>query len=700
MAVIKLQNESDIQLGQYYEFDPEDRYSILGKGGMGIVFKGKLIHSETGVNELVAIKVLFKDLSEESILRARREASIQIVHENVIRMYGFVETTDGDGKPRYHVISEFLDGEPLSERLKKSGILQQSESLKIVKNVLAALYMLHGKGYVHRDIDPSNVMVCKDGKIKIIDFGIARKMKEYHDEFQQGTQEGKFIGKVNYASPEQARGEHWLTNATSDIYSVGVLLFELLTGKLPFSGTTYQIIKGHLEQPLPESEIQSEDLQYVVRKATNKLQAERYQSASEFIVDIEKIENGRSPIPIPRKKWIYVLSAAMVVLLFCVGGWIFFDKKQKQYSEYLLAGADKLSVALYDDALVSYKNAYTIKKTDSVALIIDMLNLLTPAVKEYINSQYSKADSLFKMSAAKNSSDAYYYLGEMCYEGIGVPKDFKKGFDYTIKAAKLGNQLAEYRLGLIYQNGLDVKADKDKAIGCFEKAGQMADKGIALNNPELQFVKGNMFRWGNGVQKNEKRAIEYYTAAANQGYPQAQYALYEVLSERDSERATEWLIKSARQEYPKAQFKYGTQLLGQQRYKEGLEWTCKAAEKNYSPAMRQLGAIYQDREKSSLAISIQQSLGIDGNDSVSHYYTKKALDYDFDNYLAMYELAVDYAKGNGVTRNIEEAEKYFKMAKQRIESLPYREEGNKRIYDSQHPFAEEIRLLNYQQYLK
>lgn len=668
MSIIKLQSESDLKSGQYYEFDSEDKSKILGKGGMGIVFRGKLVYVETGKFDEVAIKVLFRDLAEESIMRAKREASIQIVHENIIRMYGFIETLDGDRKPKYHVISEYLDGEPLSDIIKRKGRLSEAEAMKIVKSVLFGLGMLHEKGYVHRDIDPSNIMICKDGKIKLIDFGIAKKTKEYHDEFNQGTLDGRFIGKINYASPEQAKGEHWSTNATSDIYSVGILLFELLTGKLPYTGTTYQIIQGHLKQPIPIKEINNEYLQYVVKKATEKEQKERYQSTSDYIVDIEKIERGIKPGNPSFYKTLYFKIAAMaVVVLITFLIVILIKVRNERYNASIKTAKESLSIAMYDNALAQFKEVYALKSTDSISNTIKMLETLTVAVKEYQSSNYSRAESLFIKAAELHSSDANYYLGEMCYEGIGKPKNFKKGFEYTSKAEKMGNKLAVYRLGLIYQNGLEVKADNDKAIHYFEIAGRTIDRGIELNNPELEYLKGNMFKDGYGVQKNEQSAIKYFEMAANQNYPRAQYELYDILSTSNNPKAMEWLNKSAKKGYPKAQNQLGVIYMDEQKYKESVYWIQQAAKNNFSPALRLMGAIFQDPSKSTKAKTIQNVTGLQGNDSISHFYSQRAVDYDFDNYKAMIDLAYDYENGKGVKKNIAEANRYHQMANNRKE---------------------------------
>lgn len=703
--MISLQNGSDIKLGQHYEFDPEDKSSYLGQGGMGVVFKGKLIHNDSGKFEDVAIKVMFKGLSEESVNRAKREASIQIVHENVIRMYGFIETIDFDGKPKYHIISEYLDGESLGEIIKSGKKFSTKEALKITRNILSGLSMLHEKGYIHRDIDPSNIMICKDGKVKLIDFGIAKKIRLFHeegfvDEFQQKTIDGKFIGKVNYASPEQVKGEHEKTNIPSDLYSVGILLFQLLTGKLPFNGTTYQIIDGHLKRPVPLKEIvatdliESKDIQNIVKKATNKNQDKRYQSASEFIVDIEKVEKGiQIIIPFYKtwKLWIAVCAVLVISFLGISGS---LKKNSNGYTESIKSAQEKMSLLMYEDALSEYEKAYDIKKNDSLESKISMLHFLVKGVKSYNSADYIIADSLFELAASMNSSDANYYLGEMCFEGIGKPKSFEKGLKYTIKASELGCKIADYKLGKIYQYGINVNTDNYKATRYFETSGQLIDKGAESKNAFMQFLKGDMYFNGNGIIKNKQRAIEYFEMSAAQNNPQAQYKLYEVFKDNDKDKSELYLYKAAGLGYVKAQYKIGETLIVQKKYKEGLEWIKKAAGKNYSPALRMLGAIMPDISNcGEMARSIQLSLGIKGDDSVSHSYTQKAVDFDSDNYQAMYDLASDFAKGVGVTRNIPEAKKYFEMAKNKVESLPdsERNDFSKQIINYRQTFEQYLR---------
>lgn len=677
--IIRLQNPIDKQLYQYYEFDPENRSSMLGKGGMGVVFKGKLTHNDTGRSEDVAIKVLFKDLSEESVMRARREASIQITHENIVRMYGFVETTDQDGQPKYHVVSEYLDGEPLSEILKRQGSFSIDKALAITKHILSALLMLHNKGYVHRDIDPSNIMVCKDGKIKLIDFGIAKNLNESQEEAKNCTIGGKFIGKVNYASPEQVRGEHWLTNQKSDIYSVGILLYELIYGRLPFQGTTHQIMTGHLQEPIVFDNAIPKDIKYIITKATSKKQENRYQTAAEFIVDIEKIEKGQH-VGLKSKKWrsIVIIILSIIVLMATIV-FYFYDKDIK-YRDNYTQGVKNLSISNYQKALEYFNVSASYKQSDSVNNMIAMVGILNNAVNSYNNSDYQMADSLFVSALHYNSSDAYYYLGEMFLEGIGVYKDVNNGIDYLQKAANAGNGLAYYRLGVINKNGIYVNKDLNKAAVYFDKAMRIIDFGADNNNPEMQCIKGSMYREGNGVEKNIDRAITYYKNAADNNYAPAQNELYEILKTSDYDSAYKWLEKSAQLNYPKSQYRLGAILFRQGDYSASYHWTKSAADHDYSPALRQMGAIYEHSDASKM----RQNLGIEKNEYIAHEYYERAVAFDQDNYIATFDLAIAYRDGVGCEINNDKALQYFQITLNTINKLP------SPINEIQHPNANKI----------
>ena len=195
MAIIRLQSEYEKQNHLYYEFDSADK--PLGEGGMGKVYKGKCVDERTGTFKLVAIKFMFSDLPDHVIERARREASIQLRNDNLIEMLGFIETSErnviGEVVKRYHVVSELLEGVMLDDLLQgkvtdQNGVVipfaeklyrdyqnnPYQFAITIIRSILSGVMALHDAGYIHRDIDPTNIMITKKGHIKLIDFGIAK----------------------------------------------------------------------------------------------------------------------------------------------------------------------------------------------------------------------------------------------------------------------------------------------------------------------------------------------------------------------------------------------------------------------------------------------------------------------------------------------------------------------------------------------
>lgn len=305
--MVILQGEHERKNGIHYEVDTA--IEPLGEGGSGIVRKGIMVDERTGTRSEVAIKFLFDDMSSEVVERSKREASICIEHDNLIRMIGFVETDDFDllGMPvkHFHVVSELLNGIMLSDILEgkvhQSGLpsavldyvnLYSSDRIafarKVIRQVLAAVQTLHDKAYIHRDIDPTNIMVTDKGSLKLIDYGISKKIDEYKNQ-KALTADGKFIGKADYAAPELALGDLAGQNKTTDIYAVGILLYQILTGELPFNGSMYEILQKQIHDKIPAKKIKSAQWREIVRKATNKKQADRYQSASEFRVAVDKV---------------------------------------------------------------------------------------------------------------------------------------------------------------------------------------------------------------------------------------------------------------------------------------------------------------------------------------------------------------------------------------------------------------------------
>ncbi len=301
----------EISSGIHYEVDLKK--PPLGAGGMGQVFKGVRVDDNTGLRTDVAVKFLYQDLPLSAIKRSKSEAAIQIKSENLIEMMGFIEMEEvdryGNSLTRNFIVSEFLQGVMLYELLQgnltdaNGNTIEYAEELYdlyskdrvkfaklIITNILAGVMALHDKGYIHRDIDPSNIMITVDRKIKLIDFGIAKNVKETIGDTQSLTKFGSFIGKPSYAAPELITGDVAAHNFSTDLYQVGVLLYELIVGTRPFIGADHEIMNMQINSPVPVENLSHAGFARIVAKAMKKKQGERYQSAAQFRADVESCE--------------------------------------------------------------------------------------------------------------------------------------------------------------------------------------------------------------------------------------------------------------------------------------------------------------------------------------------------------------------------------------------------------------------------
>ena len=355
MNIIRLQGDAEKRSGIYYEYDVDA--TPLGEGGMGRVFKGFRVVERTGERMPVAIKAIYDNIPERVVERARREANIQLDNDNLIRMYGFVETishyeSGTKSKIHYHVIMELLVGVTLEDIM--NGVTSDQNGMqipfaaelysqytqnrnvavvRIMKSILSGLMALHDKGYIHRDIDPSNVMITIDGKIKLIDFGICKQIVSLESLDKALTATGVFMGKVNYAAPELVLGDVKSQSYTTDIYALGILLYQLCAGHLPFSGTDQDILSANLRSSLPMKDIKGNDFKKIIRKATEKVQSKRYASVAELRVDLERVSNNKEEIDF-RKVGTYS-CIALVVIGLLIGGILLLDKDSDGKTEII-----------------------------------------------------------------------------------------------------------------------------------------------------------------------------------------------------------------------------------------------------------------------------------------------------------------------------------------------------------------------------
>ena len=259
-----------------------DRYEILekvGTGGMADVYKSK----DHTLNRFVAVKVLKQEFSENanfvSKFRVEAQAAAGLMHPNIVNVYDV-----GEEKGIYYIVMELVDGITLKNYISKRGRLGYKEAVTIALQVSMGLEAAHRNHIIHRDIKPQNIIISRDGKVKVTDFGIAKAATS-------DTITSNVMGSVHYTSPEQARGG--FSDEKSDVYSLGVTLYEMLTGEVPFDGeTTVAIAIRHIQEPMPSPKKLNPDIPYsveqIVLKCCEKSPDRRYQNMQELAADLKK----------------------------------------------------------------------------------------------------------------------------------------------------------------------------------------------------------------------------------------------------------------------------------------------------------------------------------------------------------------------------------------------------------------------------
>ena len=510
MAIIRLKGNSIHGKNLFYEFDTST--IPLGEGGMGKVYRGKQISEITGLSRDVAIKFMFDGLPKSVIDRARREASIQVESENLVEMMDFIETTAEGPKntiiSHYHVVSELLTGVMLADLMNgvtttKDGVevpfaqrlykMYQEDrgnfALIVMKNVSAGIMTLHDKGFIHRDIDPTNIMITIDGKIKLIDFGIAKKLPNFNTTGSEKlttqdrslTMTGQFMGKPQYAAPELVVGDIDYQNETTDIYAMGILFYQLLVGKLPFTGPVTKVLEAQKSQKTPVKNIinvnDAADFRAVVAKATEKDQDKRYQSAAEFRVALDAIGTGIGKAP--WKKYILVTLATLIVVgsgVYALVNGIDFNKTiEQELYEISTAKAAWKKLQSQNDAQSLFLQSRIYNKnidlfSDSVATIKDNL-------KDVVSPDNEKSLYLLEKAYELDSDNVYilFQLGDTYYDGIddeGSEQDLEKSATFFLKALDCAQKANNRAMIVKTQARVEDLEDIIKGMGEKEDSGR------------------------------------------------------------------------------------------------------------------------------------------------------------------------------------------------------------------------------------
>ena len=267
-----------------------NRYQVthlIARGGMAMVYRAQ----DTLLNRAVALKILYPELSEDPLFveRFRREAqaAANLSHPNIVPVFDW-----GEDRGTYFIVMELIEGTSLADMLRGSATISASRSAQIVSQVAAALGYAHRSGVVHRDVKPGNILITRDGQVKVTDFGIAQAVSS-EDHLAEA---GSVMGTATYFSPEQASGA--AVDGRSDVYALGVVLYEMLVGRPPFIGDTpVDVSSQHVNAAVPSmgqfSESVPKDLEAIVMEALSKSPENRYQSADELRADLIRFSEGQ-----------------------------------------------------------------------------------------------------------------------------------------------------------------------------------------------------------------------------------------------------------------------------------------------------------------------------------------------------------------------------------------------------------------------
>ncbi len=493
---------------------------LLGKGAMGVVYLGR----DPALGRLAAIKVLPQKLANDAqfLKRFQLEASLagRLDHPNIVTIYGI-----GSQDEFHYFAMQHIEGTDLEAILEKGRRLDIPRAVEFARQIADGLEAAHELNIIHRDIKPSNVMVDARGRVKILDFGVARLSTGG----AQLTSAGVPVGTLLYMSPEQCRGEE--LDRRSDIFNLTVVLYRMLTGRLPFTGTNMPeiIMKIVATEAIPVESLNPKvpaSLAAIVAKGMAKDRNQRYSSCAEMLDDLERFVSG-APVAggattAPRAATMAPRAATMAAppspteVAGYTGGVEAEDEDPLARAVALFSGTTGL-----------------VKPDEAKQLFPQAASSGNPAAKMWmaiLHNQglcgFKREPQLAQMIAATVIDDvitraedgdleAAFVLAEACYFGLGVERDYPLAIHWYQTAAEQGHALAMNSLGYMYYSGEGMRRDYSEALRWY---GEAARRGHAQAMNSLGYIHAN----GEGVATNLREATQWWKESARRGFAEAQ----------------------------------------------------------------------------------------------------------------------------------------------------------------------------------
>ena len=493
--------------------------SRLGKGGMGEVY----LAEDKRLERKVALKFLSSELMGDNWAKRQLVKEAQAVamldHVNICPVYGIEE--DGD---HIFIVMKYVEGETVAD-LVRARALPVNEALPIAQQIVSALAEAHAHGIIHRDIKPGNIMVTKNGQVKVLDFGLAKTIQQKHglagaaDSTSHLSQTGAVAGTVSYMSPEQLRGER--LDYRSDVFSLGVVFYEMLSGKNPYARqSTAETISAILAAPIPRlvdtSREIPRELDQIVLKCLEKDRDRRYQSASELLTELVQLQE-KARQDVPRSRTISLRTAAVIAIVAVTLLVAVFWLRAQLQSRTVLPGANnvaqtarqpRLSLAVLPIANLTQDNTLDYLGDGLTDSLISKFSDSGVTVLPYTTIAGYKNDSLDPQTVGRELNAGAVLTGKIIRQGNSVLLQTK--LLKTADGSPLWEGNDEIKLSAIFELEDRLAASVTNSLP-FERRF-IASRGTASQAAFREYMLGKYF-WRHRDEKNIKKAIGHFDEA-------------------------------------------------------------------------------------------------------------------------------------------------------------------------------------------